>query len=160
MNSERLTEVRNLAEEYARISVRDNNNADRLRRQAICQLALGFNPVEMAHFCQQLVSYATSTHLASAWLTVFTNRLTDRPEGFVHGEALLLRGGRYWAVVDGPSEFGVYAVVEVDEVVGCGFRINGSHRMTFINAADVIRRTFQFVELPEVVTAAYAAWGK
>jgi hypothetical protein len=51
------------------------------RCSEICRdIAIHFTPVEMAYFCQSLVSLCDTASSASAFLTIFCNRLTIAQE--------------------------------------------------------------------------------
>ena len=71
MIEDRLNWVAGLAARYAM----GHMEGDKAEGKAICQYARDFTALEMAYFCQQVVSYFEDASRASMCLTIFTNRL-------------------------------------------------------------------------------------
>lgn len=63
------------------VAARDYANAhlacDRPRQKELLAVVAGYGAVEMAHFCQQVVSYIPTVAAASMCLTILTNRLVE-----------------------------------------------------------------------------------
>jgi hypothetical protein len=72
--NDRLDEVRDLAKLYAELEQRDNKE-EKPERKRIASIAEGFNSLEMAYFCQQVISYYPDVHKACMCLTVLSNRI-------------------------------------------------------------------------------------
>jgi hypothetical protein len=72
-----LDEVKILAEKYAKAAQQGNIAAAKEDMLLIETIACGFSALEMAYFCQQVVSWFANVHQASMCLTVFTNRINQ-----------------------------------------------------------------------------------
>jgi len=79
MKRDDLCEMANRAERYAKLAILDDKE-DKPEMKGIVSQMADVSPVEMAYFCQQVVSYVPSVHLASHILIVFANRLNDLPK--------------------------------------------------------------------------------
>jgi hypothetical protein len=75
----RFAEINNLVDEYRVVGMPDSPGKNRERRKEIVRWLLTANPVEVADFCQQLIS-VLDPKLSSITLTILTNRLKDEAE--------------------------------------------------------------------------------
>ena len=80
-----LDKVWEMAARYASLALAEIAARTREERQplkvdmkGLCREALGLSPVQMAYFCQQIVSSMPDVRTASTALTMFTNRLADQ----------------------------------------------------------------------------------
>lgn len=71
---ESLSGIRWLAVEYVKVK---DDRAARDARKAITKRVATFSGVQMAHFCQQVVSHIDNVHKATDTLTVLTNQVID-----------------------------------------------------------------------------------
>lgn len=73
-DEQRLNAVARLAEQYARLAL-DPSDRKAEMKAIVVTAARWTTGVEMAYFCQQLVSHLPDVHLASMILTAFTNHV-------------------------------------------------------------------------------------
>jgi hypothetical protein len=77
LDYERYMDVGRWAARYAEIEIGNAGAKNRPERLVIVAEAAKFNPLEMAYFCQQMVSHLGDVHKASMALTVFTNLMKE-----------------------------------------------------------------------------------
>jgi hypothetical protein len=71
-----LNEVNELARRYAELAQADRRE-DKPEAKGIVATMAKLGPIEVAYFCQQVISYYADVHKATMALTIFTNRLVD-----------------------------------------------------------------------------------